>query len=210
MTTNIGLWNSGSNAIVVGNSIAVDSVTSALKASGANVCSVSHRQLVDENSVTEAFNAAEIELGGKIGILVFADALANGDSAEKLNLDAWHSITVVNMDIRFFCVAELARRCIADNRKGAILHLMSKAAERGEAGISAAVTSAGGVLNLNMSLAVEWGRDNIRSNIISSRLIDKADSKDQEQLDSLGTLAAYYCSDYASYISGTCVGIYEI
>jgi len=99
---------------------------------------------------------------------------------------------------------------MAEQRKGVILHLLSKTAEISQPGVSALATSARGVQNLNQSLAVEWARDNIRSNVICTRLVDCASEDDGKQLASLGALAAYYCSDYAAYITGSSVGIDEI
>jgi NAD(P)-dependent dehydrogenase (short-subunit alcohol dehydrogenase family) len=200
-------WNVGSNAIVVGAGGLVDAVAGALRASGAAVRPVGQETLADEHAVAAMFDAAETALGGRITTVVFADALGSGASTETLDLEAWHRVSAVNLDIRFFCAAELARRCLADGRKGALLHLVSGAAARAEAGSGPGAAAAGGVLNLNMSLAVEWGRDNIRTNIIASGLLDDPGSGRPGELESLATLAAYYCSDYASYITGSVIGV---
>jgi NAD(P)-dependent dehydrogenase (short-subunit alcohol dehydrogenase family) len=112
--------------------------------------------------------------------------------------------------MRFFCAAELARRCIANGRKGAMLHLVSKRAEQSGVGLSASSSAAGGLATLSMSLAVEWGRDNLRSNLIVTRLMDETSPDDVAALRSLGNLSAYYCSDYGSYITGSCIGIDDV
>ncbi|EJM24349.1 dehydrogenase of unknown specificity, short-chain alcohol dehydrogenase [Pseudomonas sp. GM21] len=209
MMTMIGPWNLGANALVIGSGKAVTAVVDALETSGAHPFVVAHKNLRDELDVRALFERAEAQLAGRIGILVYADAPTSTASADTLSYLEWRAALNASMDVRFFCTVELARRCMADQRKGAVVHLTSRRAEQAEGGAIAAAASAGGLLTMSMSLAVEWGRDNIRSNVIATRLLDKVQAQDGEQLASLGALVSYYCSDYASYITGTRIGIDE-
>lgn len=209
MTTPIGQWNVGAKALVIGNGPAVDAVASALEASGALLVRLGHERVINEVAVKEAFDEVESGAGGGIGVLVFADQAAVRMSAELMSLDNWRAVTSINLDARFFCAAELARRAIAGQRKAVMLHLMGKKAEVASSGNAAEASAAGGILNLNMSLAAEWARDNIRSNVIATRLVDHAGPQDTEGLATLGAVSSYYCSDYASYITGSSIGIDE-
>jgi NAD(P)-dependent dehydrogenase (short-subunit alcohol dehydrogenase family) len=209
MSISIGSWNQGRTALVIGSGAAVEAVAEGLRQSGAHVHRCDHGGLQSETVAASRFDEAEAALGGGVDILVYADAQQVGAAAEQFSLDEWHGLTQLNLDGRFFCCQQLARRCLAGGRPGVMLHLMSKAAERAQQGLSAAASAAGGVLNLNMSLAVEWARDNLRSNVIATRLVDECGEKDGDALASLAALAAYYCSDYGAYITGSCVGIDE-
>lgn len=209
MITRIGPWNHGANALVVGSGKAVTAVVDALQESGARTVVVTHDHIRDEHAVRTLLEQAETTLAGKIGILVYADAPTPTASAETLSYEQWRDALTSSMDVRFFCTTEVARRCIADKRKGSVIHLTSKRAEQAKGGATAAAASAGGLLTLNMTLAVEWGRDNIRSNVVATRLLDSAEEGDSAQLSSLGALVSYYCSDYAAYITGSSIGIDE-
>ena len=100
----------------------------------------------------------------------------------------------VDVIASFCCGAELPHRAMASGHKAVMLHLLGKQAESASSGSAAAASAAGGLLNLSMTVSVEWARDNIRSNIIAT----------------LDATAASYRSDYASYITGSRIGIDEI
>jgi NAD(P)-dependent dehydrogenase (short-subunit alcohol dehydrogenase family) len=187
----------------------VDAAAKALQASGARVVRLNHDRVMNDVAAKEAFDEVQASVGA-ITVMVFGDQAAAPQSADLMTLEGWRAVTAINLDARFFCAAELARRAIAGQRKAVMLHLMGKQAESATSGNAAQASAAGGILNLNMSLAVEWARDNIRSNVIATRLVDQAGPGDAEALGTLGTIAAYYCSDYASYITGSCIGIDEI
>lgn len=209
MSINTSTWNRGRRALVIGTGPAVDSVADSLRQSGAAVLVASHAGVDREDEVVALLDRARAALGGELTTLVFADKLMAGSDSLALSLDQWHSLTAINLDGRFFCCTEFARRCIAAGQGGSILHLLPKSAEQAQQGLTASASAAGGVLTLNMSLAVEWGRDNIRTNIIATRLVDTGVSADDPALPSLGHLAAYYASDYAAYITGACHGVDE-
>ena len=209
MNTQIGPWNKGANALVVGAGAAVDAVIRGLVASNANVVRFSHERIPNETSVATAFDEAEQVFEGQVTLLVTGEQLALPQHADQMTLADWRTVTSANLDTRFFCATELARRSMANRRKAAMLHLMGKRSEDASCGNAAAASAAGGILNLNMSLAVEWARDNIRSNVIATRLVDHSEESDAKALATLAAIAAYYCSDYASYITGTCIGIDE-
>ncbi len=209
MKNTIQSWNKGRRALVIGSGTAVNAIVETLQLSGANVLLAPHDGLEHEQAVSALLDQARDELGGELTTLVFADKVVEPSDASALTLAQWHALTAINLDARFFCSAEFARRCIAAESAGSIMHLLSKSAEQANSGFSAGASAAGGVLTMNMSLAVEWGRDNIRSNIIATHLIDYELKADDPALPTLGNLVAYYSSDYAAYITGACHGVDE-
>jgi len=208
-TMNIGNWNAGARALVIGHGPAINAVAQALETSGARVTRLNHDSVSNDIAAKTAFEQTELAMGGGITILVFGDRQSAAASADLMTLQDWRAVTAINLDARFFCAAELARRAMAGQRKAVMLHLIGKQAEDAISGNAAAASAAGGLLNLNMSLAVEWARDNIRSNVIATRLADQTGAGDDLALATLGAIAAYYCSDYAAYITGSCIGIDE-
>jgi NAD(P)-dependent dehydrogenase (short-subunit alcohol dehydrogenase family) len=203
-------WNQGRRALVIGTGAAVEAVAEGLQHSGAAVLVVGHTGLEAEAAVSSLLDRARTELGGEVTTLVFADKPGAAADATLQTLAQWQALTTINLDARFFCCAEFARRCIAAHQPGTILHLLPKSAEQAASGLAATASAAGGVLTLNMSLAVEWGRDNIRSNVLVTRLADSGVSAADPALPTLANLAAYYSSDYAAYITGACHGVDEV
>lgn len=203
-------WNQGRRALVIGSGAAVGAVAQGLQHSGAAVLVADHAGLEAEAAVSSLLDRARTALGGEITTLVFADKVVAAADTSAQSLAQWQALTTINLDARFFCCAEFARRCIAAGQPGTILHLLPKSAEQAATGLAAAAAAAGGVLTLNMSLAVEWGRDNIRSNVLVTRLADSGVSAADPALPTLATLAAYYSSDYAAYITGACHGVDEV
>ena len=73
-----------------------------------------------------------------------------------------------------------------------------------DAGGAVQATASGALGNLTKTLAVEWARDGIRVNTITSRVVAGGT---KEELRSLGALASYLVSDFAAYVTGSLIGI---
>jgi NAD(P)-dependent dehydrogenase (short-subunit alcohol dehydrogenase family) len=197
-------WLDGRRALVAGPGGAADRVAAALAETGAMVVRLPSPS-VDAGEIGQSF--AEAAEQGEIDILVHAGAAIGDAAPETVTLDAWRATVSADIDGRFLHMAEFARRRIAAKARGAILLLMpSPALAPGRAGV---LSAHGALDNLVKSVAVEWGRDGIRTNAIASRVVDGFDAAPPTARGSLGHLAAYLVSDYAAYVTGMVMGIDE-
>ena len=157
---------------------------------------------------------------GSLDILVndarsmFAAPLA--DIAE----DEWDAIQDRNAKLPFLLCQQVLPR-MAGQEYGRVVNVISELAERGMINGSAFAASQAALLSLTRSLAVEWGRFNIRINALGTGLIDTEDQPLEVQQEELvvrytplrrkgtpadiGPLLAYLCSESCDYSTGQAV-----
>ncbi|CDQ74108.1 unnamed protein product [Oncorhynchus mykiss] len=145
--------------------------------------------------------------------------------SEKLSANAWRTITDIVLNGTAFVTLELGKRLILAEKGAAFLAITTIYAETGSGFVVPSAAAKAGVETLCMSLAAEWGRYGLRFNVIQpgpirtkgafSRLdptgmFEKA-MIGRIPVGRLGTpgeianLAAYLCSDYASWVSGAII-----
>lgn len=200
-------WLEGRRALIAGAGAAADAVATGFAAAGAKVERVS-AVAVDGPDIAEVFATTEAKLGGPVDLLVHAGAELADASAEMISLEAWRSGFSADIDGRFLHAAEFARRSIAAKQRGAILFLMPS--PKPGPGRATAASANGALDNLVKSLSVEWGRDGIRTNAITSRVVEGFATASPEGRTSLVNLGAYICSDYGAYITGCLMGVDEL
>jgi NAD(P)-dependent dehydrogenase (short-subunit alcohol dehydrogenase family) len=125
------------------------------------------------------------------------------------------------------CTLALGKRWIAARTGGSILNISTTYAWTGSGYVVPSAVAKAGALVMVRSLAAEWGKYNIRLNAIApgsfptegawSRLrppqLGESDISERVPLgrygehEELANLAAYLLSDFAAYVTGTCVTI---
>ncbi|WP_088181923.1 SDR family oxidoreductase [Sphingobium sp. Z007] len=197
----------GRHAMVAGVGDAVDHVATALAALGARISRITAPS-VDGETIAAAFCDAEARQGQPVDLLVHGGAPLGVADAATVSLDVWRDGFSADIDGRFLHAAAFARSRIAAHDRGAILFLLPS--PRIAAGRTAQLSAHGALDNLVKSLAVEWGRDGIRTNAIASHVVDGFAQATEAARASLGHLAAYILSDHGAYISGMVMGIDEL
>uniref|UniRef100_A0A6Q2X6D6 2,4-dienoyl-CoA reductase [(3E)-enoyl-CoA-producing], mitochondrial n=1 Tax=Esox lucius TaxID=8010 RepID=A0A6Q2X6D6_ESOLU len=145
--------------------------------------------------------------------------------SEKLSANAWRTITDIVLNGTAFVTLELGKRLILAEKGAAFLAITTIYAESGSGFVVPSAAAKAGVETLCTSLAAEWGRYGLRFNVIQpgpiktkgafSRL-DPTGMFEKGMISRipvgrLGTpgeianLAAYLCSDYASWVSGAII-----
>uniref|UniRef100_A0A4W5NEA9 2,4-dienoyl CoA reductase 1, mitochondrial n=1 Tax=Hucho hucho TaxID=62062 RepID=A0A4W5NEA9_9TELE len=194
-------------------------MTTTLSALGAE-CVIASRKLDVLKKTAEEITA---QTGNKV---VINNAAGNFISpSEKLSANAWRTITDIVLNGTAFVTLELGKRLILAEKGAAFLAITTIYAETGSGFVVPSAAAKSGVETLCTSLAAEWGRYGLRFNVIQpgpirtkgafSRLdptgmFEKA-MIDRIPVGRLGTpgeianLAAYLCSDYASWVSGAII-----
>ena len=104
---------------------------------------------------------------GKVDILVNDARSFFAKPAADISEDEWDEVHSRNLRA-VFLLCQAAGRHMADREFGRIVNVISGTAERGVINASAFAATQAGLLSLTRSLAVEWGRANIRINALGT------------------------------------------
>src|SRR5262249_270978 len=184
---------------------------------------------VRDPAAVEAAAAAADQQFGRIDTLVNNDAGNFMARTESLSPNAFNAVVGIVLNGSFHCTQAFAKRWIAEKRGGNVLSIVTTyaAANCGSAFVVPSACAKAGVLAMTTSLAVEWGKYNIRLNAIAPgpfptqgawyRLMpSKEFEEDSRQAnpmkrfgrhEELTNLAAFLISDMSPYINGECVVI---
>jgi len=147
---------------------------------------------------------------------------------ERLSANAFS--VIIDIVLKGSCNTTLAlgKKWLKNNTNGSILNIVTTYAFTGSGFVVPSAVSKAGVLAMTKSLAVEWGKNGIRSNAIApgpfptkgawDRLFPKeiqklVDMKSRIPLNRFGehheltNLVAYLMSDYSSFINGEIITI---
>ena len=150
---------------------------------------------------------------------------------EDLSTRAFDAIANIVFHGSFYTTLDVGKRWIAEKRKGSILSILTTWVWNGSAFTVPSAMSKAGLNIMTQSLAVEWGRHNIRLNSIApgpfptegawARLNPETDKQDAPPRDSGGAnpmgrvgkmhelcnLAVLLMGPGAEYINGQCIAI---
>jgi NAD(P)-dependent dehydrogenase (short-subunit alcohol dehydrogenase family) len=114
----------------------------------------------------EAMAAAATEAFGKVDILVNNAGMNIRKPALEVQWDDWNAILDTNLRGSFFVAQAVAKRMV-ERRYGRIINIGSVTSVAGYAGLGPYGASRGGIRQLTMSLADDWGKDGITVNCLA-------------------------------------------
>ncbi|XP_057590773.1 2,4-dienoyl-CoA reductase [(3E)-enoyl-CoA-producing], mitochondrial [Hippopotamus amphibius kiboko] len=144
---------------------------------------------------------------------------------ERLSANAWKTITDIVLNGTAFVTLEIGKQLIKAQKGASFLAITTIYAETGSGFVVPSASAKAGVEAMNKSLAAEWGKYGMRFNVIQpgpiktkgafSR-VDPAGAFEKDMIDripcgrlgtveELANLAAFLCSDYASWINGAVI-----
>ena len=165
-----------------------------------------------------------IERFGKIDGLINNAAGNFLCPTEHLTANGFNAIVTTVLHGTFYCTSAVGKHMIQMGG-GVILNILANYAETGASFVIPSAAAKAGVLNLTRSLAVEWGKFNIRLNaiapgptptegawraLIPDSTIEKMTLsgiplKRFGQSKEIALLACYLMSDAAAYMTGNCI-----
>ncbi|XP_054023423.1 2,4-dienoyl-CoA reductase [(3E)-enoyl-CoA-producing], mitochondrial [Dryobates pubescens] len=178
----------------------------------------------DPNSVKNAVTEA-IQVAGHPNIVINNAAGNFISPSERLSPNAWKTITDIVLNGTAFVTLEVGKELIKAQKGAAFLAITTVYAESGSGFVLPSASAKAGVEAMSKSLAAEWGKYGMRFNVIQpgpiktkgafSRL-DPTGAFEKKMMERipcgrLGTveeianLAAYLCSDYASWVNGAVI-----
>jgi NAD(P)-dependent dehydrogenase (short-subunit alcohol dehydrogenase family) len=170
----------------------------------------------DETSI-EAFAQA----CGKVDILVNNAGCNVRKPAVEISWDDWNTVLDTNLRGTFFVSQAIAKYCMIPNASGRIINIGSVTCVAGYAGLGPYCASRGGVKQLTMSLADDWGPHGITVNCLApgwfktaqnqvlyeneewvEYLCDRIPLKRPGQPNDLDGSVVFLASDASAYVTG--------
>jgi 2-hydroxycyclohexanecarboxyl-CoA dehydrogenase len=182
--------------------------------------------VADPSSVEVAFATARDELG-PLEIVVTAAGIAPNRHFPDITVDFWQRMFAVNVTGTVTSIQAALPDMVASGW-GRVLTISSSAAQTGTAHMATYSASKGAVISLTRSLSQELGPQGITVNSISPGVIDTPlfhSTLDDAGVtdvgvvtrmvplgrlgstDELAAMAAFLCSDEASYVTGQIIGV---
>ena len=120
---------------------------------------------VSNKSDIEAMVKKILDKFGNIDILVNNAGILRTGDAEVIDKDDWDKVLQVNLTGQFLCAQAVGREMIKQ-KTGSIINIASIAGLGGYASSVPYSASKAGVILMTKTLAVEWGKHNVRVNTI--------------------------------------------
>lgn len=194
---------SGQVAVVTGGTSGIGrSISEELAAAGADVVPVSRTEELVEETVeavdgdlvlpTDVSRRAEVEAMleavadhyGKINVLVNCAGIFQDEKhPTDVTDEDWEAIIGINL-YGAFVAAQTVPQYMPDDENASIVNVGSMVSETPLKGVSVYVTAKGGMQSMTRSLAVEYGEDDIRVNIIEPGYVKTRQNR--EALESEG------------------------
>jgi NAD(P)-dependent dehydrogenase (short-subunit alcohol dehydrogenase family) len=209
-----------------GADVAITSRTlSSLEDTAAEIVQLGHRALPvalnvrDHNSITSAVDLVHAQFGS-ISILVNNAGCNIRKPALEVSWDDWNTILETNLRGAFFVAQAVARHMTAAG-SGRIINIGSVTCVAGYAGLGPYGASRGGIKQLTMSLAADWGPSGVTVNCLAPGwfktaqnatlyensdwvryLSDKIPLRRPGQVDDLTGALIFLASDASAYVTG--------
>lgn len=129
----------------------------------------------DPDSVAKAAMACADTIG-PCDILINNAALLRPGALDTLSLAEWNALISVNLTGYFLTSQAFGQQMRASGR-GAIVHIASISGSHPQPLSGAYSVSKAGIIMLSRQIAIEWGKDGVRSNVVSPGMVETPMSK---------------------------------
>ena len=178
---------------------------------------------IEEHSRVEEFiDNVALELGG-LDILINNAGITKDNLSIRMKDEEWNNVIDINLTSTFL-LSKYAIKKMLKNKKGKIINITSVVGHAGNIGQANYAASKAGVVAMSKSLALEYGKKNIKVNCVSPGFINtdmtkKIENEYKNVLESKIPLArfgepndiantvVFLCSDLSDYITGETIHV---
>ena len=172
-----------------------------------------------ENFINKSYDI----FGNKINILINNAGITKDNLSIRMKDEEWNNVIDINLTSTFL-LSKYAIKKMLKNKKGKIINITSVVGHAGNIGQANYAASKAGVVAMSKSLALEYGKKNIKVNCVSPGFINTDMTKKIENeyknvlkskipLDRFGepndiaNTVVFLCSDLSDYITGETIHV---
>jgi gluconate 5-dehydrogenase len=161
-----GLAEAGADVAICGRDVKgrLDDALESLATLGRNCIAIKCDVTVEEDVLRMAGQMKEHY--GRCDVLVNNAGMSGMVPSEQMTVEIWNDMLAANLTGTFLCCREIGKLMI-EQKSGSIINVSSENGQVGFSyGMAAYATTKIGVIGLARSLAVEWGKHDIRVNAL--------------------------------------------
>ena len=133
---------------------------------------------ISNHSLIESFiDECNKDFNNKIDVLINNAGLTKDNLSIRMKDDEWNKVIEINLTSTFLMSKNTIKKMLK-NKNGKIINITSVVAHTGNLGQSNYAASKAGIVGMSKSLAIEYGKKNIKINCISPGFI-KSDMTDK-------------------------------
>ena len=174
--------------------------------------------ITDHNSIEKFVDECSDIFQNRIDVLINNAGVTNDNLTIRMKLDEWNRVIDLNLTSTFIISKNVIKKMLK-NKNGKIINITSVVGHTGNIGQANYAASKAGLIGMSKSLALEYGKKNIKINCISpgfikSEMTEKInDNFKQTLLDKISlerfgipadiaNAALFLSSDLSNYITG--------
>ncbi len=213
------LYNSNANIIATGtNQNKLDKIKEKF-----NKVTTKNFDILEHNSIEKFVDECSDIFNNKIDVLINNAGVTNDNLTIRMKLDEWNRVINLNLTSTFLISKNVIKKMLK-NKNGKIINVTSVVGHTGNIGQANYAASKAGLIGMSKSLALEYGKKNIKINCISpgfikSEMTEKINDNfkqillDKISLERFGTpedvanAALFLSSDFSNYITGETIHV---
>ena len=213
------LYNHGAKIIATGtNQEKLDKISNKYK----NV-KVKKFDISDHSSLENFINECNDDFQNKIDILINNAGITKDNLSIRMSEDEWNKVININLTSTFLLCKNTIKKMLK-NKNGKIINITSVVGHTGNIGQANYAASKAGLIGMSKSLALEYGKKNIKINCVSpgfikSEMTDKINDNFKEQLKNkislerfgdpidVANAVFFLSSGLSDYITGQVIGV---
>ena len=174
--------------------------------------------ILEHNSIEKFVDECSDIFQNKIDVLINNAGVTNDNLTIRMKLNEWNRVINLNLTSTFIISKNVIKKMLK-NKNGKIINITSVVGHTGNVGQANYAASKAGLIGMSKSLALEYGKKNIKINCISpgfikSEMTEKInDNFKQTMLDKISlerfgipediaNAALFLSSDLSNYITG--------
>ena len=179
--------------------------------------------ILEHNSIEKFVDECSDIFKNKIDVLINNAGVTNDNLTIRMKLNEWNRVINLNLTSTFIISKNVIKKMLK-NKNGKIINVTSVVGHTGNIGQANYAASKAGLIGMSKSLALEYGKKNIKINCISpgfikSEMTDKINDNFKQTLlekislerfgttEDVANAALFLSSDLSNYITGETIHV---